>query len=648
MPRPHSMRRISGDPVAEFDELRRLLLEREREQLHDLREHLADKEQRSHDVAAVLPEALKLSGERGEELTHALRPAVEGSIKESIEKRPETFVESLHPIIGPMVRRSIAESMRRLLQSLNQTLEHTFSWQGLKWRFEALRTGKSFAEVVMLRSLVYRVEQVFLIHRETSLSLLHVSADPAATRDSDMVAGMLSAIQDFARDSFAVGGDSALEEFRIGELQVWIAPGRHAYLAAVVRGNPPRELRTTLEEAIESIHILKGSALASYGGDSSAFTSLRPELEACLRAQYSAEKKSRRPVRALFFLIVIAALLTAALVTFARGKARWREFVRRLDAQPGIVVTAAKRPWFSRAQVTGLRDSASPDPAAVARESGFKPERILFTWEDHLGIDDASVQERIERRFGAPKGARLAVTNGVVKVTGAAAYEWLDRMRNEATLIPGVTGIDDSAVEVIYDPLLAQERFEALLGLPEDVQARVADGVLTLTGEASHRWLTRTREMATNLPGITALEDKSVVDLDERAFYQAKSIIQTAFVYFLVNKDNIATEGFAALSRLPEEFRRCLAAAKRLDLDLTLQIHGYADQVGSDADNLDLSRRRAEKVRDFLVSCGFDPGLLKPMGQGVAVDVVGATPLPDEAGRRAGFKVVSRPASQKP
>src|SRR5439155_21776833 len=109
-----------------------------------------------------------LSGERGEELVQALRPAVEGSIKQSIEKKPDTFVGALHPIIGPMVRRSIAESLRRLMQSL----EHPFSWRGLKWRFEALRTGKSFAEVVMLRSLVYRVEQLFLIHRKTSLSLL--------------------------------------------------------------------------------------------------------------------------------------------------------------------------------------------------------------------------------------------------------------------------------------------------------------------------------------------------------------------------------------------------------------------------------------------------------------------------------------------
>src|SRR2546430_8075451 len=258
---PAAMRGPPGDSVEAFEELRRLLLSGEREQLRDLRDRLNNRERRSKDVAGVLPEAVKLSGERGEELVQALRPAVEGSIKQSIEKKPDTFVGALHPIIGPMVRRSIAESLRRLMQSL----EHPFSWRGLKWRFEALRTGKSFAEVVMLRSLVYRVEQLFLIHRKTSLSLLHVALDPAITKDSDMVAGM-SAIQDFVRDSFATGDDSALEEFRVGELQVWITPGQYAYLAAVIRGHPPRELRSVLEDTIDSIHVLKGSVLANFQG----------------------------------------------------------------------------------------------------------------------------------------------------------------------------------------------------------------------------------------------------------------------------------------------------------------------------------------------------------------------------------------------
>jgi len=312
-------------------------------------------------MASVLPEAIKMSRERGDQLTQALRPAVEGSFQQSIDQKPQLFVEALHPLIGPIVRKSVAETLRRLLQSFNQTLEHTFSWRGLKWRWEALRTGRSFAEVVMLRSLVYRVEQLFLIHRETSLSLLHVTADATLSKDSDMVAGMLSAIQDFARDSFATGEDSDLEEFRVGELQVWIAPGPHAYLAAVIRGNPSLELRPTLEETIETVHVLKGSALAEFKGDAAPFESLRPELESCLRAQYATVKKEGKSTRAWIFILLIAALAASGLIIALRNHSKWKDFLHRLRAQPGLVVTEARKGWF------GLRER----PTLIPRKSVF-------------------------------------------------------------------------------------------------------------------------------------------------------------------------------------------------------------------------------------------------------------------------------------
>ncbi|MGI8956882.1 MAG: OmpA family protein, partial [Chthoniobacterales bacterium] len=357
------MRSSPRNPQDELAELRRLLVRPEQEDLRKLRDRLDDREQRAHEMASVLPEAVTLSADRSGGLRRALQPAVEASVRESVEKRPQIFIDLLHPIIGAVVRRSLAESLRTLLQSLNQSLEQSFSWQGLKWRFEAFRTGRSFAEIVMLRSLVYRVEQIFLIHRETSLSLMHVSADPTATQDSDMVAGMLSAIQDFARDSFKTGSDEALEEFRVGELQVWIAPGPHAYLAAVIRGNPPRELRTCLEDSIESIHILRGSALAKFNGDAAPFATLRSELEPCLRAQYAPKKTSQSHRRAWFAISAVAALVVAALIVGARSRKRWQDFVTRLDATPGIAVTQAEHNWFGRSRVAGLRDPAVADPA---------------------------------------------------------------------------------------------------------------------------------------------------------------------------------------------------------------------------------------------------------------------------------------------
>ena len=644
------MRQPLRDRITEFEELRRLLLSRERKQLRELEDRVSDKERRSHDVAGVLPEAVKLSRERGEELARALRPAVEGSVRESIEKRPETFVDALHPIIGPMVRRSIAESLRRLMQSLNQTLEHTFSWQGLKWRFEALRTGKSFGEVVMLRSLVYRTEQLFLIHRETSLSLLHVAADAAVAKDSDMVAGMLSAIQDFVRDSFGTGKDSALEEFRVGELQVWIAAGRYAYLAAVIRGNPPRELRTTLEDTIESIHILKGSQLARFEGDTVVFESLRPELEACLQSQYSGSKSAGgRHLRAWAALAGVAALAIFALVLAARSMSHWRDFIGQLNAQPGIVVTDAHKGWISASRVSGLRDRSSADPAEIARAAGVNPAKIRFDWKNFLALDSASVLQRFRQRFEIPPTAKATIKDGVVNLSGRMPYEWLERVRHEATLVPGIAAVTDQDAEVSYDPNLALKRFDEKFGRPNEMSVTLAKGVITISGAASHQWLMRVSSEATELPGINSVNRSKVVDLDEQTFRRSKSIIETAFVYFLSDKDDIATEGFAALSRLPDEINRCQNAAKQIGLDVTLEIRGYADATGEESKNVDLRQRRANKVRDFLVSCGFDSSRLKPVGVGgQESEATGEKPLPDQSERRVAFKVISHPAQRLP
>ncbi|HEX4666766.1 MAG TPA: OmpA family protein [Chthoniobacterales bacterium] len=690
-------------PHDDLAELRRLLVRPEQEELRGLQERLDDKEQRAHEIADVLPEAVTLTSERTEDLTRALRPAVEGSVRESVAKRPQFLIDALHPIIGSLVRKSIAESMRNLLQSLNQSLEQSFSWQGLKWRFEALRTGRSFAEVVMLRSLVYRVEQLFLIHRETSLSLLHLNADGDSKQDPDMLAGMLSAIQDFTRDSFKTGQDEGLDEFRVGELQVWIAPGQYAYLAAVIRGNPPRELRTCLDDAIDSIHILRGSALAKFEGDATEFESLRAELEPCLRAQYQAKKKSTNHHRAWFALATGAALVVAALIVGVQRERHWRDFVRRLNSAPGIAVTQAENHWFTRSWVAGLRDPAVADPAALARAAGVNPNRLRFEWKDYLALDDQSVLRRFVKRFGKPNETSLtlkngalmisgpvpyewftrverdalqsagitsiteqdititydptqvlarfraqyppppelkpAVSNGTLFLSGTAPYEWLAPVRKGATKLPGIAKISEH-LQVAYDPQLVLQRFVDQYNLPDSVNARVEKNVLVLAGEAPHAWRMRVRHGAPTLPGIRTIDEHNLTDLDQRTYQQSKSVIESAFVYFLLNKDNFATEGFAALSRLPDEIRRCLSAASRLGLEVQIEVRGYADAVGSEAKNIELSQRRADAVKDFLVKCGFDPSLFQAMGLG-APPMTGE-PQPEQSERRVALMVVPK------
>jgi OOP family OmpA-OmpF porin len=694
----------SRPPQDELAELRQLLVRREQEKLRQLEDRLDDKEVRAHEVADVLPEAVTLSSDRREELARALRPAVEGSVRDSVAKRPQFFIDALSPIIGSLVRRSIEAGLLNLLQKLNQSLERSFSWEGLKWRIEAWRTGRSFAEVVMLRSLIYRVEHVFLFHRETGLALLRVSAESSQAPDAQMVAGLATAIQDFARDSFKAGSDESLEEFKVGELHVWTATGTHAYLAAVIRGTPPRELRTCLDDAIDSIHILRGTELAEFQGDAEPFEALRPELEPCLRSQTQPKKTSQGHTRAWFALTFGAALLVAALIVGVISQRRWDGFVRRLNANPGIAVTRAQHHWLRPSFVAGLRDPAVADPAALARAAGLNPSKLRFEWKDYLALDDPSVQKRFEHRFGVPVGTNLALKSGRLTISGRVPYEWLTRVREEGLQVPGLTSIDEDGatisydpglalarfrnayppppgvtaavkeetlqlsgsapyewlasvrtgalklpgikkiseeqLHVAYDPKLVLQRFTDQFNLPDSVNAGIDKGILVLAGEAPHAWLTRVRRGAPTVPGINTIDESKLTDLDQRAFQQSKSVIESAFVYFLVDKDNFATEGFAALSRIPDEIRRCTTAASRQGLDMQIEVRGFADSVGNEVHNFQLSQRRAEAVRDFLVKCGFDASLFKVMGMGAPPKTGQGTK--EQADRRAALKVVPR------
>ena len=135
------------------------------------------------------------------------------------------MADALFPVMGPAIRRSILETLRSYLESFNQIMDQSLSWQGLNWQIEGIRTGRSFTEVVLLHSLVFRVEQVFLIHKKTGLSLGHVAAPAVAMQDPTIVSGMLSAIQDFVRDSFHSESGQGIERMNVGDLDVWVEAG---------------------------------------------------------------------------------------------------------------------------------------------------------------------------------------------------------------------------------------------------------------------------------------------------------------------------------------------------------------------------------------------------------------------------------------
>ncbi|GAB4229184.1 MAG: hypothetical protein Kow00109_00210 [Acidobacteriota bacterium] len=72
-----------------------------------------------------------------------------------------------------------------------------------------------------------------------------------------------------------------------------------------------------------------------------------------------------------------------------------------------------------------------------------------------------------------------------------------------------------------------------------------------------------------------------------------------------------------------------------------IQIWGHTDDIGSDEYNLELSRRRAEAVRDYFVKAGIDPSVISTKGFGKSRPLVpGTSPEARAKNRRVEIGIV--------
>ncbi|MDH3455611.1 MAG: OmpA family protein [Gemmatimonadota bacterium] len=465
--------------------IREILVGREREDIDRLRDRLERLGFGAEEVSQVLPEAVTRSARRDERLGMALSPTLETAIRRSVRRDPRAIADAIFPALGPAIRKAISEAMSGVIHALNTAIEHSVSWRGLKWRVEAMRSGVPFAQVVLRHTLVYAVEQAFLIHRDTGLVLCHAAADPSVGQDADVVSGMLTAIRDFVADSFGEEGGGDLRTFSVGQRTVKVEQGPHAFVAVVIRGHAPNELHTVLNEAVESVHMEFLELLQEFDGETAPFEAAHPILENCLQMQV-AEKKGKggllSPALVTALLIVLALLSLWAFFAI-RTNRRWARLTDRLQAEPGLVLVDADR-RRGDFYLSGLRDPLARDPASLIDESKLDVGDVRATWEGYLSFDPGIVAERTRRVLNPPNTVSFVMRDGALHAVGLAPEAWITVARRAALTVPGVSSfVDDSLASVELQGLrqLARqvERHRVLFGVGSAVLEASQDSVVS-------------------------------------------------------------------------------------------------------------------------------------------------------------------------
>ena len=87
-------------------------------------------------------------------------------------------------------------------------------------------------------------------------------------------------------------------------------------------------------------------------------------------------------------------------------------------------------------------------------------------------------------------------------------------------------------------------------------------------------------------------------------------VVLSADTFFNFDKSNLKPEGRQVLDQVAEQVRG-------LQLEAIIAV-GYTDAIGTDAYNLKLSQRRAQTVKDYLISKGIPADLIYTEGKGKA------------------------------
>jgi OOP family OmpA-OmpF porin len=457
----------------QLEDLRKKLFAREIFIVNKLKQMLDGGRFSANEMMKVISDSIVTRAGKDERFSYAMSPMIEKIVANSMKTRQSEFVDLLFPLMGPSIRKSIAENLRTMLNSFSESLENSLSWRGLRWRFEGWRTGKSFSDVVLLHTIVYRVDEIFFVHCETGLVLSHLVRAGVENQDADMVSAMLTAINDFVRDCFQGSSDDNLEALNLGDRTIVIEKQDFAYIACVVRGSPPLEMRVRVRDALDQLRVEYAAQIAEFNGDTAPFQHSSRLLEPLLEERYVKERKPLPTWGKAIAVTVLVALLGLFGYLFWRHL-RWENELARteyaLNSEPGILVIGRDKTEDGKVRFILLRDELSREPKEVIANR-YVSDSVDLVYTPFVSLEPPIVEKRAVVTLQAPEDVTMEFDGQKLTLSGTAPIEWIGFAKRVLQNMAGVQSFD---VEDLYDPYMDQ--IAELIVSIEDINVEFATG----------------------------------------------------------------------------------------------------------------------------------------------------------------------------
>jgi outer membrane protein OmpA-like peptidoglycan-associated protein len=325
------------------------------------------------ELALSIKEQIKLDENA---IALALGSEMGKAIKTQIAIERDAMVDALYPVIGS----TISKYMGEVVQSINEKVDAALSPVGIQRKIRARIQGISEAELIIQESVPSSIRAIFLIHKTSGLVIRELQPEGELRLESDLLAGMLTAIRSFAND--CIVANSELDRIDYDDFQILFETAGYCYLAVVVNGEPIRQFRDRMRTIFSQIVMAYGNEIENYQGDPRTIPdSLQLLLEKLV--ERSVKSDYNKPPTALYWLAAIflgSILIPLGIIKYRGSVARSIEkaVAIELDTNPQLSVyritpevKKGKLTLTGRVSSTYLQNLAAQTSDRIGRENNL-------------------------------------------------------------------------------------------------------------------------------------------------------------------------------------------------------------------------------------------------------------------------------------
>jgi len=131
------------------------------------------------------------------------------------------------------------------------------------------------------------IDDVFLLYRKDGVLIKHETRRLRPDIDTDILSGMLTAVQQFVRDSFQGDEEGELDEITVGQMHLHIGRGKWLIIAARVSGGDVASMNDQIKRCIQDMEDHNWDRLEDWDGDMELAKALSPYVRKLIRGDYA-------------------------------------------------------------------------------------------------------------------------------------------------------------------------------------------------------------------------------------------------------------------------------------------------------------------------------------------------------------------------